>query len=219
MSGRWLHLQSLINPALHLPMRIPTTNILKVLFQPPPPSPPSHTHTHPCWRRDALRPPQIQRGSLDRNTCVHISDGGLRCVTWNTGGLIGSVSSSRISRELKHNYFRRLIENNNIICLQEVHGKGEFLQAIQVLAPRFRLYGTLIPGNENVRGSAMCIHRDVLPDDAVVTHVITCQGRDHIRERTVRTPKPCCRQRPLRANPEELARETMSHQATLALRS
>ena len=34
-------------------------------------------------------------------------------------------------------YFRRLNENNNVICLQEVHGKDEFLQAIQVWAPRF----------------------------------------------------------------------------------
>ena len=63
-----------------------------------PPAPP-----HPRWRRDALQPPQIQRGGLDRNTCVHIPEGGLRCVTWNTRGLIGSVISSQISMELKHN--------------------------------------------------------------------------------------------------------------------
>ena len=29
-------------------------------------------------------------------------------------------------------------------------------------------------------GSAICIHKDILPEDAVVTHVITCQGRDHV---------------------------------------
>ena len=50
-----------------------------------------------------------------------------------TGGVIGSLTSSQLSREQKHNYFRRLKENNIIICLQEVHGKDEFLQAIQVL--------------------------------------------------------------------------------------
>ena len=32
----------------------------------------------------------------------------------------------------------------------------------------------------NAGGSAICIREDLLPDDAVVTHVITCQGRDHI---------------------------------------
>ena len=135
---------------------------------------------HPRWRRDALQPPQTQRGSLDRNTCVHIPDCGLRCVTWNTRGLIGSVTSSQISREQNHNYFRRSIKNKNLICLQEVHGKDEFLQAIPVLAPRFRLYGIFIPGNANAGGSAICIHKDILPDDAVVTHKITCQSRDHI---------------------------------------
>ena len=26
----------------------------------------------------------------------------------------------------------------------------------------------------------MCSHEDLLPDEAMVTHVVTCQGRDHI---------------------------------------
>ena len=53
------------------------------------------------------------------------------------------------NRELKLKYFRKLLDNNNILCLQEIHGKDEYLQAIQVLAPRFRFFGTFIPGNEN----------------------------------------------------------------------
>ena len=57
----------------------------------------------------------------------------------------------------------------NVICLQEVHGKDEFLQAIQVLAPRLKFFGTFIPGNENAGGSAICIHKDLLPEDAIVT--------------------------------------------------
>ena len=112
--------------------------------------------------------------------CVHILDGGLRCVTWNTRGLNGSVSSSQISKELKLNYFRRLVENKSVICLQEVHGKDEFLQAIQVWAPRFRRNGTFIQGNANAGGSAICTRKDLLSDDAIVTLVITCLGRDHI---------------------------------------
>ena len=61
-----------------------------------------------------------------------------------------------------------------------MHGYDEFLQAIQVWAPGFRLFGTFIPGNENAGGSAIRIHKDLLSDDAVVTHVITFHGRDHI---------------------------------------
>ena len=35
------------------------------------------------------------------------------------------------------------------------HGKDEFLQAIQVLAPRFRLYVTFMPNNASVRTSCL----------------------------------------------------------------
>ena len=35
-------------------------------------------------------------------------------------------------------------------------------------------------GNVKLGGSATCTRKDLLPDDAVVTHVLTCQGRDHI---------------------------------------
>ena len=56
LSGQWLYLQDLINPALHLPM--------KVHFDEHPgdarPAPP-----HPRWRRDALQPPLIQRATLE----------------------------------------------------------------------------------------------------------------------------------------------------------
>ena len=86
-----------------------------------------------------------------------------------------SVLSSQRNREIKLNYFGKLIENNNVTCLQEEHGNHKFLQAIQV----FRLFGTIIPGNENARGSAICIHKAFLPEGAIVSHVITCEGRDH----------------------------------------
>ena len=76
--------------------------------------------------------------------------------------------------------FKKLLDKNNIICLQEVHGKDEFLQAIQVLAPRFRLFGTFLPDDENAGGSAMCIHKGLLPEEAIVTRMITSQGRDHL---------------------------------------
>ena len=88
--------------------------------------------------------------------------------------------SKQKNREFKLKYFKRLFDNNNIVCLQEVHGKHEYLQALQVLAPWFRFFGTLIPENENAGGSAICIHRDLVPEEAIVTHLITCQGRDHL---------------------------------------
>ena len=105
---------------------------------------------------------------------------GMRCTTWHTRGLVRSVFSRQRNRELKLKYLKRLFDANNILCLQEVHGKDEYLQAIQVLAPRFRFFGAFIPGNVNAGGSAICIHRDLLLEEAIVTHLITCQGRDHL---------------------------------------
>ena len=58
--------------------------------------------------------------------------------------------------------------------------KDEFVQAIQVLAPQFRLFGTFLPDNENAGGSGICIHRNLLPEEALLTHLITCHGRDHL---------------------------------------
>ena len=77
-------------------------------------------------------------------------------------------------------YLKKLFDRNNIICLQEVHDKDEFLQALQVLAPQFRLFGTFYADNENAGGSAICIHRDLLPEEALVTHSSTCHGCDHL---------------------------------------
>ena len=111
--------------------------------------------------------------------CAYFPDGGVRCVTWNTRGLIGSPTSSQLSREQKHVSFTRLAEINDVIYLQEVHGKDEFFQAKQILVPQFRVFGTLKPNNLNAGGSAICIHKKLFLDGGVISHVITCQGRDH----------------------------------------
>ena len=49
-----------------------------------------------------------------------------------------------------------------------------------MLAPQFRFFGTFLLDNENAGGSVICIHRDLLPEEALVTHLITCHGRDHL---------------------------------------
>ena len=72
---------------------------------------------------------------------------------------MGSPTSSQLSREQKHISCTRLSENNDVICLQEVHGKDEFFQANQILVPQF--------GKNNRK------------KEETPCHVITCQGRDH----------------------------------------
>ena len=64
------------------------------------------------------------------------------------GALLDQFSPDKGIENSNSNISKKLLDHNNIICLQEVHGKDEFLQAIQVLAPRFRLFGTFLPVNE-----------------------------------------------------------------------
>ena len=78
-----------------------------------------------------------------------------------------------------HICLKRLAKNYDISCLQ-IHEKDEFLHAFQVLVPQFRFDGTLKPHKVNADGSAVCIHKNLLLDGGMVTHVVTCQGRDHI---------------------------------------
>ena len=109
--------------------------------------------TRSRWRQKTLQaPPQILQRTTGWDGCGPFLSGGLRCITWNTRGLVGSVFSKQKNREFKLKYLKRLFDTNNILCLQEVHGKDEYLQAIQVLAPRFRFFGTFKPENENAGG-------------------------------------------------------------------
>ena len=42
------------------------------------------------------------------------------------------------------------------------------------------MFWYFFPENENAGGSAICIHKDLLPEEAIVTHLIICQGRVHL---------------------------------------
>ena len=67
-----------------------------------------------------------------------------------------------------HLSYTQLAKNNDIICLQEIQGKDEFLQAIHVLVPQSWLFGTLVPNNVSGGGSAFCIHKNLLPDEQLL---------------------------------------------------
>ena len=57
---------------------------------------------------------------------LHLPQCGFRCVTWNTRELLGSISTSQAARERKVKYLVDLVRNNDVICLQETHGKDEY---------------------------------------------------------------------------------------------
>ena len=81
------------------------------------------------WRRDALQPPAVPWGQPARDTCVHVPTGGLRCVSWNTRGLLGSTASSERSRELNHIYLTRLAKKTTSFISKRLIGKDEFFKA------------------------------------------------------------------------------------------
>ena len=45
-------------------------------------------------------------------------------------------------------------QKNDIICLQETHGKDEFLQSIPALHAQFRMFGTFMLNSVNAGGSS-----------------------------------------------------------------
>ena len=97
--------------------------------------------TYSRWRQNTLQaPPQVLQRIAGWDGCGPFLTGGLRCITWNTRGLTGSVFSEQKNREFKLKYHKKLFLNNNTVCLQQVHGKDEYLQAIQVLAPGFSFF-------------------------------------------------------------------------------
>ena len=81
---------------------------------------------HQRWRRDAPQPLEILQPRQGMDTRVHIPEGGLRCVSWNTRRLLGSTASSQVSREQKQKHLQRVTEKNDIVCLQESHGQVFF---------------------------------------------------------------------------------------------
>ena len=113
------------------------------------------------------QPQKIQR-TTGWDGCGAFLSEGMRVLLGKPGALLDLLSPDKGTENSNSNIYYA----DNIICLQEVHGK-----AIQVLATQFQFFGTFIPDDENAGGSAICIHRDLLPEGAVVSYVITCQGR------------------------------------------
>ena len=74
--------------------------------------------TRSRWRQDAL---QAQPQALQRITgwdgCGPFLSKGIRCITWNTRGLVGSVFSRQMNREFKRKYLEKVFGANNISCL------------------------------------------------------------------------------------------------------
>ena len=83
--------------------------------------------SHSRWRQDALQAPlQILQRTTGWDGCGAFLSEDLPCITWNTRGLVGSVFSRQRNREFKLKHLKRLLDHNNIICLQKCMEKTSF---------------------------------------------------------------------------------------------
>ena len=112
------------------------------------------------------------------------------------GASFGSVFSQ--GTESSNSIFSRDSLTPTFYASRTCMERTNYLQAMEVLAPRIRVFGTFIPANENVGGSAICIHKDLLTEEAIVTHLVTCHGRDHLVKVSTWSTQPGDFQRSLR---------------------
>ena len=100
---------------------------------------------------------------------------------WNTRGLIGSPSSSYISRNRSITSSADLPKTTTSYAFKKYLGRTSFIMFFKCShhvsnSSLVRLYQTM----QTQVVQPYAFNKDLLPDDVVVTHVVTCQGRDHV---------------------------------------
>ena len=171
LSGWWLHLEDPTNPAFHRLRRIPITDTWKTIFlhldvNVGDAMPSNHlkysevvwigTHVSIFLKAvfDVAR--VTQEGLLDLRFLHKLPGKGT--ITTSVDLPEATTSSA----------FMKFMERTSFFTL--------FKCSHRVSSSLVRLYPTM----QTQVVQAICIHEVLLPDDAVVTHLVTCQGRDHI---------------------------------------
>ena len=154
LSGLWLHLEDLINPVFHHREKIPMMDTWKML---------TSLH-HSCVGGEMLfnRLKYSESDWMGTRVSIFLA-AAFDALIGIREGVLDPRFLPQSSRERKHNYFIRLYpEQRHRSVFKKLMERMKILQAVQVLAPRFRLYGTSIPNIVNAGGSALCIHKDLL---------------------------------------------------------
>ena len=134
--------------------------------------------TRSRWKQNTIQaPPQVLQRITGCDGCGPFLSGGLRCVT-NTRGLIGSVFPHKRTESSNSNISRSSLTPTTFSVSRRYMVRTSISRLFMCwLHDLFFLY---FLESENAGGSAICVHRDILPEEAIVTHVITCQGPDHL---------------------------------------
>ena len=106
------------------------------------------------WRQDALQPPELQRRCLERKACVHIPDGGFRCVAWNAGGglLDHRFLHNPQGKKTELFYSAHREQRHRLSPRNSCEGWFSTGLLFRYWPPKVRLYGTIIPNNLHAVG-------------------------------------------------------------------
>ena len=140
------------------------------------------TSTSSRWRQDALQAqPQISQRTTGWDGCGPFLSEGMRCITWNTRGLVRPVFSKQKKQRIQTQIFEKtFLTPITFYVSKRCMERTNIFRLFWCWLRDFSFLGTFIPDNENAGGSAICINKDILPEGAVVSHVIACQGRGHL---------------------------------------
>ena len=123
--------------------------------------------TRSRWRQDALQAqPQVLQRITGWDGCGACLTGGLRCITWNTRGLIGSVFPNRRTESSNSNISRSSLTPTTSYVSRRCMVRTSISRLFRCWL-RDLGFLVLFPDKENAGGSAICIHRDLLPEGAI----------------------------------------------------
>ena len=169
----YILLQALIIPDLRFLLMFPATNNSEALFQLP--------HV-PVGDRILVKHHRRYYSVLQGGMDVAPSFPKACDVSLGTAGVSLDLCSPKRKTEFSNSNISRstLTPTTSYVSRRCMERTSIFRLFRCWLRNFFSFFGTFTPDNEHAGGSAFCLHRDLLPEEALVTHSITCHGRDHL---------------------------------------
>ena len=159
------------------------TDSSRPLLPPDVPSGEQHRGAFPAsirsrWRQGALQAqPQMLQRATGWDGCGRFLSEGLRCITWNTRVLVGSIFSRQRSREFKlKNYLQNSWTTTTSFVSRKYMERTSFFKLSTCWLRDFGSVVLFFLTNEDRQSAytgTFCLKKLLL-------HVFTCQGRDHL---------------------------------------
>ena len=127
---------------------------------------------HYRWRKGALHTQsQILQRSTGCDGCGPFLSEGLQCITLNTRCLVGSVSSDKGTEKSNSNISKDSWTQQHYLSPGSAW-EGRISPGFPGVGSAISALGISLLDNENAGGSVICIHMDLLLEEAIVQNVI-----------------------------------------------